>query len=79
MLYPEDGEVKGGQITFEGQPLTGMTPDRIVRAGVVMVPEGRRLFDQLTVEENLLMGGYTRTAGRVQASAWSASMPCSRA
>ncbi len=61
VLYPEDGEVKGGQITFEGQPLTGMTPDRIVRAGVVMVPEGRRLFDQLTVEENLLMGGYTRS------------------
>src|SRR3990167_3388482 len=61
VLYPEDGEVKGGQITFQGQPLTGMTPDRIVRAGIVMVPEGRRLFDQLTVEENLLMGGYTRT------------------
>jgi branched-chain amino acid transport system ATP-binding protein len=61
VLYPEDGEVKGGQIRFEGQPLTGMTPDRIVRAGIVMVPEGRRLFDQLTVEENLLMGGYTRS------------------
>ncbi|MCW5656993.1 MAG: ABC transporter ATP-binding protein [Burkholderiaceae bacterium] len=61
VLYPEDGEVKGGDISFEGRPLRGMTPDRIVRAGIVMVPEGRRLFDQLTVEENLLMGGYTRS------------------
>jgi ABC-type branched-subunit amino acid transport system ATPase component len=78
VLYPEDGEVKGGQITFENQPLTGMTPDRIVRAGVVMVPEGRRLFDQLTVEENLLMGGYTRRWPS-PSSAWSASMPRSRA
>ncbi len=62
VLYPEDGEVKAGQISFEGRPLAGMAPDRIVRQGIVMVPEGRRLFDQLTVEENLLMGGYTRSA-----------------
>jgi len=61
VLYPEDGEIKGGQITFENRPLTGLAPDEIVRAGVVMVPEGRRLFDQLTVEENLVMGGYTRS------------------
>jgi branched-chain amino acid transport system ATP-binding protein len=67
VLYPEDGEVKGGQIAFEGRPLTGMPPDRIVRAGVVMVPEGRRLFDQLTVEENLLMGGYTRSVSESRA------------
>lgn len=60
VLYPEDGEIKGGQITFENRPLAGLAPDEIVRAGVVMVPEGRRLFDQLTVEENLVMGGYTR-------------------
>lgn len=61
VLYPEDGEIKGGQITFENRQLTGLAPDEIVRAGVVMVPEGRRLFDQLTVEENLVMGGYTRS------------------
>ncbi len=61
VLYPEDGEVKAGDISFEGRPLRGLSPDRIVRAGIVMVPEGRRLFDQLTVEENLLMGGYTRS------------------
>jgi len=68
VLYPEDGEVKGGQITFEGQSLLGMAPDRIVRTGIVMVPEGRRLFDQLTVEENLLMGGYTRTVAESKIS-----------
>jgi len=61
VLYPEDGEVKAGDISFEGRPLRGLSPDRIVRAGIVMVPEGRRLFDQLSVEENLLMGGYTRS------------------
>jgi branched-chain amino acid transport system ATP-binding protein len=61
VLYPEDGEVKAGDISFEGRPLRGLSADRIVRAGIVMVPEGRRLFDQLTVEENLLMGGYTRS------------------
>jgi branched-chain amino acid transport system ATP-binding protein len=61
VLYPEDGEVKAGQITFDGRPLSGLAPDRIVRQGIVMVPEGRRLFDQLTVEENLLMGGITRS------------------
>ena len=61
VLYPEDGEIKGGDISFEGRTLRGVSPDRIVRAGIVMVPEGRRLFDQLTVEENLLMGGYTRS------------------
>jgi len=61
VLYPEDGEIKGGQIIFEGRPLAGLPPDEIVRTGAVMVPEGRRLFDQLTVEENLVMGGYTRS------------------
>ncbi len=61
VLYPEDGEIQGGQVVFEGRSLVGAAPDEIVRAGLVMVPEGRRLFDQLTVEENLVMGGYTRS------------------
>ncbi|UUX94358.1 ABC transporter ATP-binding protein [Aquabacterium sp. J223] len=48
-------------IRFDGQPIGGLPPGRIVRQGLAMVPEGRRLFPSLTVEENLLMGA---TAGR---------------
>jgi branched-chain amino acid transport system ATP-binding protein len=42
-----------GSIEFEGRPITGMAPDAIVRAGISLVPEGRRIFGTLTVGENL--------------------------
>ncbi|MGE0735524.1 MAG: ABC transporter ATP-binding protein [Alphaproteobacteria bacterium] len=61
VLYPEEGEIVGGNVTFEGANLATLAPDAIVRLGIVQVPEGRALFDTLTVEENLLMGGYTRS------------------
>lgn len=47
-----------GHVELEGQRLTGMIPDRVVAAGVVQVPEGRRLFPRLTVLDNLLLGAY---------------------
>jgi branched-chain amino acid transport system ATP-binding protein len=47
-----------GEITFDGQPITGMSPDKIVELGVVQVPEGRRVFGPLSVEENLELGAY---------------------
>ena len=50
-----------GRATFGDRVLTNLAPDRIVSAGVVQVPQGRRLFGALTVEENLLMGAYLRT------------------
>ena len=56
VLYPEDGDIIGGTITLNGESLIGRKPDEIVRSGVVMVPEGRQLFEPLTVEENLLVG-----------------------
>ena len=52
-----------GDITFEGHSLVGQTPDSIVRNGVALVPEGRRIFASLTVQENLLMGGTVRKRG----------------
>jgi len=52
--------VTGGTITFEGQRIDGLRPERIVRLGLVHVPEGRALFGPLTVMENLQMGAYTR-------------------
>ena len=61
VLYPEDGDIIGGTITLNGESLIGRKPDEIVRSGVVMVPEGRQLFEPLTVEENLMMGGITRS------------------
>jgi branched-chain amino acid transport system ATP-binding protein len=48
--------VAAGTITFEGKPLRGLSPDDIVRRGVSLVPEGRRIFATLTVEENLKVG-----------------------
>ncbi len=49
-----------GQIVFEGRDITGLTPDQVVRLGICHVPEGREMFQLLTVRENLMMGAYTR-------------------
>ena len=49
-----------GKITFEGQDITHMDPDRIVQLGIIQVPEGRRIFPYLTVTENLDMGAFLR-------------------
>ena len=50
-----------GQVLLEGREIQGREPDYIVRAGVAHVPEGREVFPFLGVEENLMMGAYTRT------------------
>ncbi|HEX6242880.1 MAG TPA: ABC transporter ATP-binding protein [Polyangiales bacterium] len=50
-------------VRFNGQPVGSMAPGAIVRMGLAMVPEGRRLFPSLSVEENLLMGAFARRAG----------------
>jgi branched-chain amino acid transport system ATP-binding protein len=50
-------------VRFEDEPIGGLAPGKIVRRGIAMVPEGRRLFASLSVEENLLMGGYARRPG----------------
>ena len=54
-------KVKHDAVHFEGQPIGGLPPGQIVRKGLAMVPEGRRLFPSLSVEENLKMGA---NAGR---------------
>jgi branched-chain amino acid transport system ATP-binding protein len=50
-----------GQIVYQGQNIAGANPDKVVRAGIVHVPEGREVFPLLTVEENLKMGAFTRS------------------
>lgn len=50
----------GGQITFLGERIDGLPPSEIVRRRIVQVPEGRMIFSEMTIGENLLMGAYTR-------------------
>jgi branched-chain amino acid transport system ATP-binding protein len=54
---------QGGAVELEGVPLRGRSPEAIARAGVALVPEGRRLFGELTVEENLRLGLAARRGG----------------
>jgi branched-chain amino acid transport system ATP-binding protein len=49
-----------GTVSFDGRDITALPPDRIVASGLVQVPEGRRIFANLTVRDNLEMGAYTR-------------------
>ena len=53
-----------GAIHFEGKVIDRLSPDAIVKLGITQVPEGRRIFQHLTVEENLDLGAYTRSRGK---------------
>ncbi|MEV4544863.1 ABC transporter ATP-binding protein [Micromonospora echinaurantiaca] len=59
LLDIHHGEVVRGEVTLDGQPLHRLRPAAIVRRGVAQVMEGRRIFGELTVEENLRLGGHT--------------------
>ena len=49
-----------GRVLFEGQPITGMATEKIVRKGMTLTPEGRQIFSGLTIEENLKLGAASR-------------------
>ncbi len=68
LLRTMTGISKGarGVIKFKGKDIMGMRPDRIVRLGITMVPEGRRVFSDLSVRENLELGGYTVRNGNLK-------------
>jgi branched-chain amino acid transport system ATP-binding protein len=51
--------IKTGEISYMGQRICGMTPDKLVKKGISLVPEGRHLFSTMTVLENLEMGAFT--------------------
>lgn len=61
LLRPKQGEVR-----FQGRAIAGMAPDEIVKLGIVQVPEGRRVFGPLTVEENLEMGAFLARGQRAR-------------
>jgi branched-chain amino acid transport system ATP-binding protein len=64
LLRAERGDVTKGSIEFEGDRVDRLTPNDLVRRGVIQVMEGRHCFAHLTIEENLLTGAYTRKIGR---------------
>ena len=64
LLRAERGEVTKGTVEYRGERVDGLTPNDLVRRGVIQVMEGRHCFGHLTVEENLLTGAFTRADGQ---------------
>jgi len=64
LLKPENGFIKDGFIKFGGQDITNQLGTMVVKEGAVMVPEGRRVFKHLTVDENIRVGSVTRREGQ---------------
>ncbi|KUM27435.1 ABC transporter ATP-binding protein [Mesorhizobium loti] len=54
--------IRSGEIHYHGKRIDGAAPDAIVKMGIAMVPEGRRVFPYMTVRDNLLMGAFTRSS-----------------
>ena len=65
LLRTEDGEVTRGSVTFMGENITHLSPDRVVRKGIFQVMEGRRIIEDMTVTENLRLGAYTRANAQI--------------
>ncbi len=63
LLRAERGDVTKGSVEYRGERVDGLSPDALVKRGVIQVMEGRRCFEHLTVEENLLTGAHTRSDG----------------
>ena len=55
-----------GKVTFKGEDITALSPERVLRHGIAMVPETREVFPDLTVRENLIVGGFIHRRNRRQ-------------
>jgi branched-chain amino acid transport system ATP-binding protein len=64
LLTLEDGEVTAGEVRFRGKDVKGVPPERLVRDGLFHVMEGRRVFEYLTVEENLIAATYALSGSK---------------
>jgi branched-chain amino acid transport system ATP-binding protein len=60
VLKSQEGEIESGEITYFNKKLNNVSPEKIVRMGISQVPEGRRVFQDLTCQENLRVGSFTR-------------------
>ncbi len=69
LLKGERGDVTKGYIEYKGERIEKLTPADLVRRGVIQVMEGRHCFPHLTIEDNLLTGAYSRSAGRAEITA----------
>ena len=68
LLHSERGLVTKGSILYRGTAIDSLSPEQLVKKGVIQVMEGRHCFEHLTVEENLLTGAYTRRDGKAAVS-----------
>jgi branched-chain amino acid transport system ATP-binding protein len=66
LLRGERGEVTKGRVEFRGERVDELTPNELVKRGMVQVMEGRHCFGHLTIEENLLTGAFTRSLTRIE-------------
>lgn len=64
LLHAERGDVTKGSVEYKGERIDQLTPNDLVKRGVIQVMEGRHCFGHLTIEENLLTGAYTRSISR---------------
>ena len=63
LLVAERGDITKGTIEFKGESIQGRSANQLVKRGIIQVMEGRRCFEHLTVEENLMTGAFTRSDG----------------
>jgi len=64
LLHAERGDVTKGSVEYKGERIDQLTPNELVKRGVIQVMEGRHCFGHLSIEENLLTGAYTRSISR---------------
>ena len=69
LLRAERGDVTKGSIEYAGKRVDALSPNELVRLGVIQVMEGRHCFEHLTIEENLMTGAYTRRDGKAAIAA----------
>ena len=69
LLHAERGDVTKGSVEYKGERIDQLSPNELVRRGVIQVMEGRHCFGHLTIEENLLTGAYTRSISRSELKA----------
>lgn len=66
LLKASDGKIAQGEVLFSGESIKNVPPHDLVKRGISLVPEGRRLFPTMTVMENLEMGGYTNSSKKTR-------------